>query len=257
MIDSYGCSDPGCVRKENEDRILVDDGLSLFVLADGMGGHSHGEVAAELSISTIRYFIDSSTDGLEGTWPFGYDFGRSLNENRLTTAIQMANQQVWNRSEQSPECSGMGTTVATVRVDGNRAAIASVGDSRVYLFRNNELTLVTIDDTWVGMMIRSGTLRAPEALNHPMRNILTQAAGAKETIEVQSRELELLDQDLLLICSDGLHGTVEEAAIRSILSAAEKLDRIAARLVAAARSNGAPDNVSCILLRHLDPDRNP
>src|SRR5712692_12100200 len=145
MILSCGFSDVGCVRQQNEDRILVDPQLSLFAVADGMGGHNYGEVAAELGISTMKYYIDSSRDRIDVTWPFGYDFNVSLNENRLSTAIQLANRQVWKHSEQAPECAGMGTTVAAVLVDGDKAAIANVGDSRVYLFRDNELVPLPVD----------------------------------------------------------------------------------------------------------------
>ena len=238
------------MRTENEDRILIDDSSSLFVVADGMGGHSHGEVAAELALVTIRYYIESSRDCFDVTWPFGYNFAISLNENRLSTGIQLANRQVWRRSEQSPEYAGMGTTVAAVLVGEDKAAIAGVGDSRVYRFRDGELKQLTSDDTWVGAMIRQGTLDAREALHHPMRNVLTQATGSRETIDVQTMENGLESHDLLLLSSDGLHGVVEEAAVRSILGAEDSLERTAARLIEAARANGAPDNVSCILLRY-------
>ncbi|MBI3667320.1 MAG: serine/threonine-protein phosphatase [Acidobacteria bacterium] len=217
-----------------------------------MGGHSHGEVAAELALTTIRYYIESSRDRVDVTWPFGYDFSISLDENRLSTAIQLANRQVWKRSEQSPEYAGMGTTVAAVLVREDKAAIGSVGDSRVYLSRNGELKQLTRDDTWVGAMIRQGTLNPEEALRHPMRNVLTQATGSRETIDVQTMEYPLCYQDLLLLSSDGLHGVVDEAAVRSIVAAGGALERMAARLVEAARGNGAPDNVSCILVRYAD-----
>ena len=261
MISSYGLSDTGCVRAENEDRILVDDRLALFAVADGMGGHSYGEVAAELALASIRQYIESSQNRVDVTWPFGYDFNLTLDQNRLITAIMLANRRVWKRSEDMPAYAGMGTTVVAALVSGDKASIASVGDSRLYLFRDGELQALTADDTWVGAMVRQGTLDPSEVSQHPMRNVLTQAAGARENVEVQILEHALVGRDVLMMSSDGLHGVVREAEIRSILrdglDAPDGLERSASRLIQAARSLGAPDNVSCVLLRYSEDDGSP
>src|SRR5262245_53965163 len=132
MIESYGLSDAGCVRQENQDRILTNHSLNLFVVADGMGGHRHGEIAAELAISTVQYYIEASQDWLDVTWPFGYDFQVSVDANRLATGIQLANRQVWKHAQQSAECAGMGTTVAAILLSAGNVVIGNVGDSRVY-----------------------------------------------------------------------------------------------------------------------------
>jgi serine/threonine protein phosphatase PrpC len=258
VISSYGSSNPGCIRPENEDRLLIDPQLELFVVADGMGGHSFGEVAAEMALGAIRQYVDSSRNGAEVTWPFGYNFNLTPDANRLVTAIQLANRRVFKRSEDSPEYAGMGTTVAAVLVTADKATIASVGDSRVYLFREGTLDLLTDDDTWVSAMVREGTLDAREAPHHPMRNVLTQAAGARENVAVQVREHALANGDMLLMSSDGLHGVVDEVEIRSILEeaawAAADLERPGSMLIQAAIERGGPDNVSCILLRYsLEP----
>jgi serine/threonine protein phosphatase PrpC len=249
-------SDTGCVRPENEDRILMDDELALFALADGMGGHQFGEIAAELALATLHRYIEASRDGLNVTWPFGYNVHLSLNGNRLATAIQLANRQVWQTSEDTPEYSGMGTTIAAVLATGDRATIASVGDSRVYLYRNAALEPLTIDDTWVVAMMREGSLNSLEAAHHPLRNVLTQAAGARERIEVHLREHSFRDGDLLMLSTDGLHGVIDESSIGEILGSATnspvKLDQAAALLLEAALALGAPDNVSCILLHYSD-----
>src|SRR4051812_47199747 len=114
MIRASGASDAGCVRPNNEDRILMDEQLGLFIVADGMGGHSHGERAAELAVATLAHYVASSCSGEDVTWPFGYTFEISFDANRLTTGIQLANGQVWRCSQQAPEYTGMGTTVAAV-----------------------------------------------------------------------------------------------------------------------------------------------
>jgi serine/threonine protein phosphatase PrpC len=242
----FGVSDTGCAREQNEDRILIDEDLGLFVVADGMGGHSHGEKAAELALKTIRRYIDSSRDA-EVTWPFGYNFALSIEANRLITAIQLANWQVWRQAGQAPEYAGMGTTVAAVLVHTDRMTIGNVGDSRVYLWRTGELRQLTIDDTWLqAMSQRSGPKIATS--NYPVRNFLTQAAGSKEVIDVHTSELDIRAGDLALISSDGLHGVIADQAISSILSSGDALDSLGARLLSEVKSTGAPDNVSLVLL---------
>ncbi len=250
MIQAYGVSDIGCVRTTNQDRILVDDAAGLYVVADGMGGHGHGEVAAELAVVTTQYYIQASRDRFDVSWPFGYEVDLSLDENRLRTAIQLANRQVWKNAEESPERSGMGTTVVAVLVADSRAAVGNVGDSRTYLLRGGELRQVSTDDSWVANMVRSGALTTKQAREHSMRNVLTQAIGSQSNVDVHTVEQTLEDGDLLLLSTDGVHGVVDEAAIRSILFSTLDLERAGQQIVQAAKENGAPDNASCILLRY-------
>jgi len=249
VIRSSGCSDIGCVRPHNEDRILADDALGLYVVADGMGGHTHGEIAAELAVEAIRYYILSSRNLQEITWPFGYDFERSANENRLSTALHLASRRVFERARQHPELDGMGTTIAAVLLENQVATVASVGDSRVYLFSDGALAPLTVDDTWVETMVRQGTLPASEVPKHPMRNILTQAAGVRESIDLQLLERRLSKGDQLLLSSDGLHGVIGDAEIRHVLAAGKDMEATAAGLVEEALCRGGPDNVSCVLVR--------
>ena len=103
MIHSHGITDIGCVRSKNEDRIFLEESQGLFIISDGMGGHTHGEMAAELAISTMQHYLESSRDRMEVTWPFGYNFDLSVDANRIVTAIQLANRQVFKRAEQAPE----------------------------------------------------------------------------------------------------------------------------------------------------------
>lgn len=247
MIRSHGVTDIGCVREINEDRILIDDSLNLYIVADGMGGHSHGEMAAELGISAMQHYIDSSRGRLDVTWPFGYDFNLSVDANRMATAVQLANRQVWKQAEQAPEYGGMGTTVAAVLVNGHKMTVGNVGDSRAYLWRNGSLEQLTVDDTWLRAI--SGRTMAPtEVSSHPMRNILTQAAGSKDLVEVHSLESDLLDGDVILLCSDGLHGLVPDSEIAATIDSCQQLADTAARLVQFARTAGGLDNISVVLL---------
>lgn len=251
MIEAYGASDTGCVRQNNEDRILLNADLGLFIVADGMGGHSHGERAAELAISTIEHYVASSCNGADVTWPFGYNFEISLDSNRLATAVQLANGQVWRCSQQAPEFAGMGTTVAAVIVSGERLSMASVGDSRVYLMREGALEQLTTDDTWISAVGTRGSLSKAQLQNHPMRNFLTQAAGSKQDLDVHTREVQLREGDSVLICSDGLHSSVEDSIISSVMvERAGDVRSASKELIRVANAAGGLDNVSCIIISY-------
>jgi serine/threonine protein phosphatase PrpC len=254
MFIAAGATDQGCVRTANQDRILVETALDLYVVADGMGGHRHGELAAELAIETMRYYMACSKDLSDATWPFGYNFELSTGANRLVTSIQLANRQVWNRAQDSPECAGMGTTIAAILVCGNVATVANAGDSRVYLLRAGGLHQLSTDDTWVHNMLRRGLTDESSLRNHPMRNVLTQAAGSQEQLDVHTVEPSLQPGDELLICSDGLHGVITESEILPILALPEPEQNRVDWLIRAARAGGGPDNVSCILV-HYEPSR--
>jgi protein phosphatase len=250
MMESHGVTDTGCVRSENQDRILTNPNLGLFIVADGMGGHSHGERAAELAVATVAFYVESTSGGLDVSWPFGYNFELSVDANRLATAIQLANRQVWNHAQQAPECAGMGTTVAAVLASEDRAVIGNVGDSRVYLWRNQQLQQVSFDDTFINSITQRDGVGPKIPSNHPMRNVLTQAAGMKDSLEIHIVEMELQPGDMYLICSDGLHGVIGDEAICDVLASGDTLKNMAARLTEAARLKGAPDNVSAVLLSY-------
>jgi len=250
MIESYGLCDVGLVRKQNQDRILIDDSVGLFVVADGMGGHVHGEIAAQEALTAIQFYIDSSRERFDVSWPFGYSFDLSIDANRITTGIHLANRRVRQQAQRAPDTTGMGTTVAAVLVNESHAVVANVGDSRVYLYRQGDLKQLSVDDTWIESMAAQGMLDRANAENHPMRNVLIQAAGSKEQLEVHVHELPLEWQDTFLLTSDGLHGVVGHDGIRSILRAGLDLRRSAERLVEAAKEQGAPDNISVVLLSY-------
>jgi serine/threonine protein phosphatase PrpC len=255
MVHSFGLSDPGLVRKTNQDRILVDHGLGLYLIADGVGGQSHGDDAAELAISSGHYYIRASQDSFDISWPFGYDANRSMNENRLMTAIQLANRQLCKLKASSPDHANAGTTLVGALVEGSRVTIGNVGDSRLYFMRDGMLRQLTVDDTWVGQLIRGGAITEAQAKSHSMRHVVTQAVGL-ESIDVHTCEQDLSDGDLLLLTTDGVHGVVEHAVLCSILANCRSLEDGARRLIEAALDQGGPDNASCILIRYGQDRKN-
>lgn len=250
MLQYQGASDAGRVRLNNEDRILLEPDLGLFVVADGMGGHRHGHMAAELACTTVRHYLEASRSPGDVTWPFGYNWKLCLDENRLITGILLANHHVWKLSEEDPGYAGMGSTVVAALVQGDRAAVANVGDSRAYLFRNSQLSQLTIDDTWLNTVLKQSTLDQNARLKHPMRSVLTQAAGTQRNLDVHTCELALEDGDALLLCSDGLYEMVPEECIVKVLASEQPIERQVEQLKEATLTAGAPDNVSCVLLSY-------
>jgi protein phosphatase len=248
LVTCCALTDPGCVRVENQDRVAICHEMGFFAIADGMGGPRNGAIAAELTLSTMRYYLECSSGRPDVTWPFGYNFSISLNANRLETAIRLANRHVWKRADERPDFGGMGSTIAAVLIDGGHAAVANVGDTRVYLYRSAVLGQLSTDDTWRNTVLADGLLDTEARERHPMRNVLTQAVGAQNELVVHTLDLEIEGGDCLLLTSDGLHSVTGNDAIGKALERGGAAEDVAARLVELARVGGAPDNVSCIVV---------
>jgi|WetSurMetagenome_2_1015567.scaffolds.fasta_scaffold184026_2 PPM family protein phosphatase len=250
MVEAFAISDPGLVRKTNEDSYICNDRLGLYVVADGMGGHSAGEVASRLAVEAIEGFIARSHDDSDFSWPYGIDPQLSLGGNRLRTAVHLANRRVFRTSESRDDYAGMGTTVTAVLVSGETLSYAHVGDSRLYAFTDGALVQVTQDDSWVAtLMANDPSLKKADLAHHPMRHVLTNVVGAREQVEVQLGELPVSHAGSFLICSDGLHGMADESAIAGILGRGGPLDALAHALLGAARDGGGHDNITALVLR--------
>jgi serine/threonine protein phosphatase PrpC len=250
---SIGRTDSGRVRDGNEDVFVADDDLCLYAVADGMGGHHGSEIASQVAISTLASFVRDSRHDPAITWPFGFNTLLSFEANQLQSAVRLANQQVRYRAQCESAYNGMGSTLVAVLLAGERAVFVNVGDSRLYLWRQAALTQVSEDDSWAAAMLRAGA--APEAASrHEMRHVLTRAVGQPLDLEVMPHHLDLEAADVLLLCSDGLHGPLGSDGIASVLAAAgENLARAANALVEAANAAGGPDNITVVLVRvHVD-----
>jgi protein phosphatase len=252
VLESFGLTDVGRRRKLNEDSFDVDDALGLYVVCDGMGGHNAGEVASRMAMETIKSFVEKSEKEKEITWPYGLDVNLSFHGNRLSTAIKLANRRVFKAADSQEEYTGMGTTVVCALVAGNTLTAGWAGDSRCYLFRGNALSQVSRDDSWVTAAWSEGILTKEEIERHPLKNVITKAVGAKETIDPQAVEQALEDGDHVLVCSDGLHSMITDEKIEAILrdTASLTLEAIAKALVDGALEAGGKDNVSVIVLRY-------
>jgi protein phosphatase len=252
-LDSFGASDVGRRRQLNEDSLVMDCETGLYIVADGMGGHNAGEIASKLAAETVMNFIRRATEEEEITWPYGIDPKLSLNANRLRTAIMLANKRVWKEADNRQDYTGMGTTIVAAMVDEENITFLGAGDSRLYRVREEEIEQLTIDDSWVQVAIDEGVLDPGEADNHPMRNIITKAIGAKESIDLAVHEERLEKGDFYLLCSDGLHAMISnEEILRIVLQSGNELETCVEELIKAANESGGKDNVTVLVLRYAD-----
>jgi len=253
MLEAYGQTDVGRRRKLNEDNFLVATEPGLFAVCDGMGGHNAGEVASKMAIETLQAFIEKSHREKEITWPYGLDVNLSFDGNRLKTAVKLANKKVFRAADNREDYTGMGTTAVAALVSENVLTVGSAGDSRCYLLRAGKLTQLTRDDSWVSAALGEGILNSDEIERHPLRNVITKAVGAKETIELDVVEQKLEPGDLALICSDGLHAMLSDDQILATLTPVPAtLEEAAGKLIDAANEAGGKDNVSVVLLRYSE-----
>jgi PPM family protein phosphatase len=234
-------------RKMNQDHHGWWPELGLFVVADGMGGHNAGEVASHLAVETIRGFIADSATAADVTWPFGFEVKNSVDTNRLTTAVRLANRKIYSEGSRSPDLSGMGTTVVAALVAGERITIVSVGDSRLYRFRNGTLEQLTKDDTWLASVL--GEKHAEDAdPQHPLRHVLTSVVGTKDDVRTDAREEQIQAGDRFVLCTDGVHGKLDASSLASLLSSSPSAADGASVLVTEAISRGTSDNATALVI---------
>jgi PPM family protein phosphatase len=248
-------TDVGMKRDNNEDNYLVFAEQNLFAVFDGMGGHAAGEVASAIAAHEMKEFFSFTGADEDATWPFKAERDRTYDENRLLPGVKLANARILEASEQDGSKRSMGTTAVAVHFverdgSGPKALVAHVGDSRVYLLREQKLQRITVDHSLVEEYLRLGKLTEEQAKSFPQRNIILRALGQQKAVEIDLRALDPLAGDVFLLCSDGLPGMVSDEAIQSILTSSSSLEAAAKRLVDDANANGGTDNVTVVLARY-------
>lgn len=248
MLRAYGVSDRGLVRRTNEDCFAIDETLRLCVVADGMGGHNAGEVAARIAVDAV---VDFLRDAPDDTWPFGYDPGGSRPANLLRNAIHTANLRILEASAATDAYAGMGTTIVATLVANGRLTVGHVGDSRFYLGRAGTLRQLTMDDSWAAAMLRQDpTADAAVLRTHPMRHALTNVVGAGTATDVHIAEEQLVAGDLLVLLTDGVHGVLDVTELEELLARSRDLETLAGGLVDAALACGSRDNCTAVVGRY-------
>jgi protein phosphatase len=236
MLEAFGLTDPGCVRANNEDYFINDRDCGIFILADGMGGANAGEYASHLSAEKLHEILVQRP--------------RRDGDDALEQAFKEANSAVRQAAQTDPRLEGMGTTLLVARdIGGQQLEIGSVGDSRAYLWSQNVLSLITQDQTWVAEVGSRLGLSDEILKKHPMRHVLTMAVGTGEDLRIHSQTVNLQNGDQVLLCSDGLHGVLDEKMLRDTLDSEKSLGEKCHYLVDAAREKGGPDNVTVLLIQ--------
>lgn len=235
-------SDIGIVRVANQDSMFIsnDPSLRLFIIADGMGGHKAGELASRMAVESIAAYFGR----IKHTLTSEVKAQRAVIE-----SISIANEAIFNRSNQDPECSGMGTTVTMAFAFKNKVILGHVGDSRAYILRDGGIAQLTDDHSLVNQLIRGGKITRQEAVNHPQRNVITRAVGTSEDIEVDTIILKPSKNDVLILCSDGLTNMVGDIELLSIFADRDDLQKACYMAIELAKNNGGTDNITVIAIR--------
>jgi protein phosphatase len=232
---AFGLSDVGRRRESNEDEFLVEPGLQLYVVADGMGGHAAGEVASRLAVDSLRESLAPPREASPAA---------SLQE-----AVQQANVRICDSIQTHADQRGMGTTLVALLVDDGRAIIGHVGDSRAYLLRDGSLRRLTSDHSWVNEQVKLGLLSDEAAQRHPMRNIVTRALGSRTEVAAEVHEEGIRAGDVFLLCSDGLNTMVPDPEIEGVLRRLGRDPENACReLVSRANERGGEDNTTVVVV---------
>ncbi|MFP5248834.1 MAG: Stp1/IreP family PP2C-type Ser/Thr phosphatase, partial [Acidobacteriota bacterium] len=227
-------TDRGRKRPSNEDACAFSVEHGIYVVCDGMGGAAAGEVASSMAVDEILQRLRQRGAALPGA---------------AEEAIAAANQAIHARAERNPKLSGMGTTLVLLVTEERRVWLLNIGDSRGYRLRAGQLQQITVDHSLVDEQVRSGRMKADEALRSPLRNVITRALGTQPLVTPDVFPLEAEPGDLFLLCSDGLTRELSDELIAAMLRLELPLDELCSRLIGAANKAGGQDNLTCLLVR--------
>jgi protein phosphatase len=242
-MQSWGLTDPGCKRKQNQDAFHIerlDRSSMLCIVCDGMGGAKSGNVASSLA-------VDVFVEEVRRCWAPGMD--ETEEEQMLRGAVKLANFTVYDQSQQLEEFSGMGTTLVAVLLRGKRVTAVNVGDSRAYHVNRNGICQITVDHSLVEMMVQRGELTPEMAKSYPGKNYITRAIGTENVVETDVFHLDLERGDCLLLCSDGLSNMMDDQEMLFEVVHGVNKEHCCQHLLDIAKNRGAPDNVTCVLVQ--------
>ncbi|MCX7711937.1 MAG: Stp1/IreP family PP2C-type Ser/Thr phosphatase [Clostridia bacterium] len=238
-------SDKGIVRELNEDSYNILAGYPnvpvSFIIADGMGGHNSGEVASQMAVNIISNHILENPESFTNEEQI---------QSSLREVIEKANSLIYAASKDNSDHYGMGTTLILAVVCNRKLYIGHVGDSRVYVLRDANLEQITTDHSFIEELLKNGSITREEALKHPKRNLITRALGCMEEVEVDTYICNLKENDIYILCTDGLSNLVDEETLKNIVSNNEDPDTACRELIDTANSNGGEDNITVIVFKN-------
>ncbi len=245
--EAFGLSDVGKKRQQNEDAMLIEPGLGLYIVADGMGGHAAGEVASARAIKVARDHVLAHRQVIQDLAEDPTPPHRGAASALLEAAIQRACADIYRAANADASKRGMGTTFACLVVANSKGVIGHVGDSRVYLVRSGQCHRLTEDHTLVAAQLKAGTISKQQAVSSQYRNVITRAVGIQESVQVDTLIVDLLPADVFLLCSDGLHGYLADEEIAPLVASSGHAD-LPDKLVALANERGGRDNITAIVV---------
>ncbi len=248
-----GGTNVGRKREMNEDSIHVPVDQRLAIVADGMGGHSSGEIASRLAVDIVSDYFQSTAEQQTLTWPYKVDRDLRADVNRMITSIKLANVEIWERAQRESRLKGMGTTIVALYFLDDAIIVAHVGDSRCYRLRGGEIVQLTEDHSLINDYIKMKRMTAEEAENWPHKNVVVRALGMKEAVQVDIVHEAPRVGDCYILCSDGLSGMISDPQIAHIATSERDLDRAVERMIDAANDEGGIDNISVVLARVEPP----
>ena len=246
-----GLTHVGMKRTHNEDNLALLPEESLYIVADGMGGHASGEVASQMAVETITSFFRMTTRDEEVTWPFKEEKNLRYDENRLVAAIKFSNQRIYEAAAREARFKGMGTTIVTAFFTQGGAYLGHVGDSRGYRIRDQRIEQITDDHSLLNDYIKANKLTPEEIEHFPHKNVIVRALGMKETVQVDVNRLDPKPNDYYLLCSDGLSSMINDDKILELVVGARDLDHACEGLIKAANDNGGTDNITVTLVQFV------
>lgn len=253
-IEFAAVTDIGKIREKNEDNVLISSSLGLGIVADGMGGHSAGEVASNIAVSVLAETVRKVNNGqlkIPDTFLPKLDY----TERKMLMAANLANIAIYSTAQSSEIYRMMGTTLTGVIFDKDFATAVHVGDSRLYLFRNNKIVQITTDHSLVNEQVRRGLLTRAEADHSKIQNVLTRAMGIKKNIEFDLLKFPVKEGDVILLCSDGLYKGLSEDDMADILRGGTNMAivKLCKQLVRLSNDKDGQDNISAVLIKILPP----
>jgi protein phosphatase len=245
-----GKTDVGKVRKNNEDNFSIDEGLGLFIVADGMGGHASGEIASEMAVQIIHDNYQRAIKGKNKTFVGPYDDTLSPTSNRLLSSTRIANMAIFEAAQKNDEYHKMGTTLVVLLLQEQMAILAHVGDSRIYRIRDGSIEQLTQDHSLVNQQLKLGLINEDEARSSKAKNIITRAIGLKRSVSIDVGEQMIQEDDRFVLCSDGLTDLVKDDEILDVvLNNTGEFSEACDQLIGQAKQRGGHDNITIILVQ--------